>query len=732
MSHARRPFVWCLTAVLALGACQDDGTPLTEPEKTDIEELEPTPPRMNPQSMGVEGYPSLGEIRTGFIYDRSGQPLEITYEVHDGLAIWQGDIVLGEAHEIASSIAELGAAEPGPLRGVVIDDDAKRWPGGVVPWENDDADPAIVQAAVAMIEDETPGVDLVPYDGSQPNYITFRDASGCSSAIGMQGGQQFINLKVNDGTSFCSIGSGAHEILHALGMYHEHTRCDRDDFVTIDFDEIESGREGNFYKAGSDAQGDDCGDDTPVFDIDAYDPGSIMHYPQFAFAVGSNPTIIPKAGVDGSAMGQRSALGPTDVETVDQLYGANNAAPTATISGPTGDLLEGSVLSFDGSASTDPDDDDDILTFDWTFGDGTCSGGSPPSACSEVAPDHAYADDGEYAFSVTVSDGFDAAAAGSSVTIANVAPSVDAGDDATVNEGDEFSRAGSFDDPGADTWEATVDYGDGSGTQALGLSGHSFDLQHTYVDNVPSPVTVTVTVTDDDDGVGNDEVEVTVNNVAPSVDAGPDATVESGQAFDFSGTFSDPGVEDDPWAWTIDWGDGAENNGETSDQSAAIEASHQVCGAGDYTVTLTVTDKDDGVGSDDLNLTVSYVAAAIDILPESERNPVSLRRRGGHLPVAILGSADLDVADIDPGTLTLGDETDPDTPVAQKRNGTYHVHMEDVNDDGHMDLVAMFAAADLLDNGDLHALSTELVLRGFLGDACTNIRGADTVTPLGF
>lgn len=636
MSHARHPFVWCLTAVLALGACQDDGTPLTEPEKTDIEELEPTPPRMNPQSMGVEGYPSLGEIRTGFIYDRSGQPLEITYEIHDGLAIWQGDIVLGEAHEIASSIAELGASEPGPLRGVVIDDDSKRWPDGVVPWENDDADPAIVQGAIAMIEDETPGVDLVPYDGSQPNYITFRDASGCSSAIGMQTGQQFINLKVNDGDSFCSIGNGAHEILHAMGMYHEHTRCDRDDFVTIDFDEIESGREGNFYKAGSDAQGDDCGDDTPVFDIDTYDPGSIMHYGRFAFAVGSNPTIIPKSGVDGSAMGQRSALGPTDVETVDQLYGANNAAPTATISGPTGDLLEGSVLSFDGSGSTDPDDSSDILTFAWTFGDGTCSGGSPPSACSEVAPDHAYADDGEYPFSVTVSDGFDAGAAGSSVTIANV---------------------------------------------------------------------------------------------APSVDAGPDATVESGQAFDFSGTFSDPGIEDDPWAWTIDWGDSDDTSGETSDQSVAIEASHQVCGAGDYTVTLTVTDKDDGAGSDDLTLTVSYAHATIDILPGSERNPVSLSRRGGHLPVAILGSADLDVADIDPSTLILGDETDPETPVAQKPNGTYHVHMEDVNDDGHMDLVAMFAAGDLLENGDV--ASMELALRGFLGDACTNIRGSDTVTPVG-
>ncbi len=735
MNRSHRSIVWTLTALLALTGCQDEANPVAAaPDEPDVEETEPAPPAANPRSLeGMEGYPTVGEIRTGFIYGWNGAPIKVVYEVHEGLAIWQGDVVLGPADEIASSPSELGPArEGGPLPGVVIDDASKRWPGGVVPWRNDDADPVIVNGAVDMIEDQTPGVDMVPYDGSQPNFITFRDSEGCSSAIGMQTGEQFINLRVLKDGLLCTTGTGAHEILHALGQYHEHTRCDRENFVTIDYAEIESGKEHNFYEAGSDAQGEECGDDQAVFDIGSYDFGSIMHYATDAFAVGSNPTIIPIAPVpSGVTIGQRSALSDEDVNTVDVLYGEFNAAPVAVISGPTGDLLEGSELAFDASGSTDADDDDDILTFAWLFGDGTCSVASPPLACTDDDPDHTYADNGTYSFEVTVSDGFDDGTESGSVTIANVAPSVDAGADATLDEGDTFNQGGSFTDPGADTWTATVDYGEGAGDEALALAGKSFGLQNTYADNVGSPFTVSVAVTDDDGGVGSDDVAVTVNNVAPSVDAGPDATVESGQTYDFSGSFSDPGIEDDPWAWVIAWGDGtADDAGTTSDQSAAIEASHQVCAAGDYTVTLSVTDKDGGVGSDDLVLSVPHVAVEIDILPGSDDNPIRVGRGGGTIPVAIMGSVDFDVAEIDPSTLTLGDETDPDTSVQQKNNGTYSVAIEDVDGDGIMDLVAHFAVRDLENNGDLTDATSELVLRGFLDDACSNFRGDDAVMTL--
>ncbi|MBF8266567.1 MAG: hypothetical protein HW388_75 [Dehalococcoidia bacterium] len=68
-----------------------------------------------------------------------------------------------------------------------------------------------------------------------------------------------------------------------------------------------------------------------------------------------------------------------------------------------------------------------------------------------------------------------------------------------------------------------MNYGDGSGNQALSLTGKTFNLSHVYADN--GTYTVTVTVTDDDGGSGFDTLTVTVNNVAPVVNAGADQAV---------------------------------------------------------------------------------------------------------------------------------------------------------------------------------------------------------------
>lgn len=103
--------------------------------------------------------------------------------------------------------------------------------------------------------------------------------------------------------------------------------------------------------------------------------------------------------------------------------------------------------------------------------------------------------------------------ASSGPVVNNVPPAVDAGPDAILDEGDTFLSAGSFSDPGADTWTATVDYGDGSGVQSLPLNPDgSFALSNLYDDD--GVYTVTVTITDDDGGVGIDTATVTVNNVA--------------------------------------------------------------------------------------------------------------------------------------------------------------------------------------------------------------------------
>src|SRR5262249_25578468 len=104
------------------------------------------------------------------------------------------------------------------------------------------------------------------------------------------------------------------------------------------------------------------------------------------------------------------------------------------------------------------------------------------------------------------------------VTVHNVPPAVDAGDDVRLPAGGVLNRAGSFTDPSADSWTGTVDYGDGGGVQPLPLDRHGrFHLQRRY--GRPGAYRVTVTVADYDGGVGTDHFLVTV----PGDDAGRDA-----------------------------------------------------------------------------------------------------------------------------------------------------------------------------------------------------------------
>jgi hypothetical protein len=99
----------------------------------------------------------------------------------------------------------------------------------------------------------------------------------------------------------------------------------------------------------------------------------------------------------------------------------------------------------------------------------------------------------------------------------NVAPLVDAGSKATINNGTAFELSGFFMDSGAGPWTATVNYGDGTGSQPLNLSGKEFWLSHMY--SRTGIFTVTVNVTDQNNAIGTDTVTVTVTSPssAPTV-----------------------------------------------------------------------------------------------------------------------------------------------------------------------------------------------------------------------
>jgi PKD repeat protein len=222
-----------------------------------------------------------------------------------------------------------------------------------------------------------------------------------------------------------------------------------------------------------------------------------------------------------------------------------------------------------------------------------------------------FADNGTYAVRLIVADMYGLADTTTTmVTIANVSPALGALAAATVNEGGRYTATGSFTDPGADQWTATVNYGDGSGVQPLTLTGKTFALNHAYVDDGSYTVTVTVTETDAEAGTGSRTATVTVNNVAPTVAAFAGATILRGETYGVTGSFADPGA--DTWTATVNYGD---NSGTQSLALAAknFSLSHTYTTAGTITGIVTVND-DDAPGSRTATVTVQSATEGAGVL----------------------------------------------------------------------------------------------------------------------
>lgn len=118
----------------------------------------------------------------------------------------------------------------------------------------------------------------------------------------MRGNMQVISL--GDGCE--TMGVAVHEICHALGLWHEQSREDRDTNVRIVWANIQAGREHNFNQHITD--GDDIG---------GYDFGSLMHYGRRAFSANGQDTIVP---LGGQAIGQRSGLSAGDIAAIRSMY----------------------------------------------------------------------------------------------------------------------------------------------------------------------------------------------------------------------------------------------------------------------------------------------------------------------------------------------------------------------------------------------------------------------------
>ncbi|KAL5278787.1 hypothetical protein ACFFRR_003419 [Megaselia abdita] len=188
-----------------------------------------------------------------------------------------------------------------------------RWPNGIVPFviegNFNNRDMGIIEEAVMEYHRKT-CIRFVPRS-SETDYISLVSGrSGCWSAVGRTGGRQEVNLQSPG--CLTKVGTAIHELMHALGFLHEQNRHERDDYVTVQFQNIQPSAVGNFDKASAAS--------TIDFGV-PYDYGSVMHYSGSAFSTNGRPTIIARQG--NANMGQRDGFSPRDLQKVNSMYNCN-------------------------------------------------------------------------------------------------------------------------------------------------------------------------------------------------------------------------------------------------------------------------------------------------------------------------------------------------------------------------------------------------------------------------
>jgi hypothetical protein len=260
-----------------------------------------------------------------------GRP--VTY-VRDGdRLVYEGDILLDHvaplpSHAQGARPESIGIAYPQYL-----------WPANAkgvaqVPYSVANAGTNLYAAITSFNKTMAGVIQFVKRDG-QADYVNFdfdkTNLSGqCESNIGHIGGEQ-----TTGGSAACTLATVLHEMGHIAGLYHEQSRPDRATYLTVNFDNVIKGSEGNFDVPADNFQ-----------DLGPFDYASVMEYIPFAFSRNGGPVLetIPP----GMPLSNQAGYSAADIDGIKRLYGIFPNSVTVTSNPP------GLSVMVDGAAVTTP------------------------------------------------------------------------------------------------------------------------------------------------------------------------------------------------------------------------------------------------------------------------------------------------------------------------------------------------------------------------------------------
>uniref|UniRef100_A0A183BY23 Metalloendopeptidase n=1 Tax=Globodera pallida TaxID=36090 RepID=A0A183BY23_GLOPA len=197
-----------------------------------------------------------------------------------------------------------------------------RWTNNEIPFifsaKFNERQKRAIREALAVLEDSS-CFRFIPRS-NQRDFLFFDMREGCFSFVGKVGGRQLLSLAAGCLHDYIIW----HEVMHALGLEHEHQRPDRDRFIRIHWENVEADKHLNFEKI-------------PQTDVDLYhnyDYHSLMHYDGTAFGKTDRGTGEPMMTMeplrDGVQLTDNFELTRFDVEKLQILSNCNPSSKLLT------------------------------------------------------------------------------------------------------------------------------------------------------------------------------------------------------------------------------------------------------------------------------------------------------------------------------------------------------------------------------------------------------------------